>query len=168
MWHWLSVWSEVQTFCIWSSWCHCIAKPHHLLPHLNPYWFYLSGTGLHRLCWKRGHSTGIVVVVGWAQCVINNNIFVTIQPKWDKLSVEVIREWCYGPSQLCIYANDDNNQNEENTANTSALISNQKIITCERMWFPTTMWGICEWHWTASRANCTHITFIYNTWTIYH
>ena len=20
---WLSVWSEVQTICIWSSWCHC-------------------------------------------------------------------------------------------------------------------------------------------------
>ena len=25
---------------------HCIPKPHHLLPHLNPDWFYLSGTGL--------------------------------------------------------------------------------------------------------------------------
>ena len=24
-------------------------KPHHLLPHLNPDWFYLSGTGLPRL-----------------------------------------------------------------------------------------------------------------------
>jgi len=30
-------------------WCHCIAKPHHLLPHLNPDWFYLSGTGSPRL-----------------------------------------------------------------------------------------------------------------------
>jgi len=51
---WLSVWSEVQIVCIWSSWCHCIPKPHHLLPHLNPDWFYLSGTGLPRLSWKRG------------------------------------------------------------------------------------------------------------------
>jgi len=42
---WLSVWSEVQIVCIWSSLCHCISKPHHLLPHLNPGWFYLSGTG---------------------------------------------------------------------------------------------------------------------------
>ena len=41
---WLSVWTEVQIVCIWSSWCHCIPKPHHLLPHLNPDWFYLSGT----------------------------------------------------------------------------------------------------------------------------
>ena len=31
-----------------------IPKPHHLLPHLNPHWFYLSGTGLPRLFWKRG------------------------------------------------------------------------------------------------------------------
>ena len=29
-------------------------KPHHLLPHLNPDWFYLSGTHLLRLSWKRG------------------------------------------------------------------------------------------------------------------
>jgi len=43
---WLSGWSEVQIvyICI-----HCIPKPHHLLPHLNPDWFYLSGTGLPRL-----------------------------------------------------------------------------------------------------------------------
>ena len=48
------VWSEVQIDCIWSSWCHCIPKPHHLLPHLNPDWFYLSGTSLPRLSWERG------------------------------------------------------------------------------------------------------------------
>jgi len=30
-----------------------ITKPHHLLTHLNPDWFYLSGTGLPRLSWKR-------------------------------------------------------------------------------------------------------------------
>ena len=26
-------------FCIWSTWCHCIPKPHHLLPRLSPDWF---------------------------------------------------------------------------------------------------------------------------------
>jgi len=31
------VWlSEVQIVCIWSSLCHCIPKPHHLLLHLSP------------------------------------------------------------------------------------------------------------------------------------
>jgi len=45
-WVWLSVWSDVQIVCtLWSSWCYCIPKPHHLLPYLNPDWFYhLSGT----------------------------------------------------------------------------------------------------------------------------
>ena len=37
--------------CIWSSWCHCIPKLCHLLPHFNPDWFCLSGTGLPRLSW---------------------------------------------------------------------------------------------------------------------
>jgi len=37
-------------------------KPQHLLPHLNPDWFYLSGTCLPRLSWERGHQTGVVVV----------------------------------------------------------------------------------------------------------
>jgi len=31
-----------------------ILKPH-LLPYLNPDWFYLSGTSLPRLSWKRSH-----------------------------------------------------------------------------------------------------------------
>ena len=35
-----------------------IPKPHHLLPHLNPDWFYLSRTGLPRLSWRRGRSMG--------------------------------------------------------------------------------------------------------------
>jgi len=50
----LSVWSKLQIVCLWSSWCHVIPKPHRLLPHLNPDWFYLSGTtGLPRLSRKR-------------------------------------------------------------------------------------------------------------------
>jgi len=28
---------------------------HHLLLHLNPEWFNLSGAGLPSLSWKRGH-----------------------------------------------------------------------------------------------------------------
>ena len=59
----LSVWSEVQIACIWSSWCHCIPKAHNLLPHLSPDWFYLCGTGLPRLSWKRGRWTDVVVAV---------------------------------------------------------------------------------------------------------
>jgi len=28
-------------------------KTHHLLPQLNPDWFYLSGSGLRRFSWKK-------------------------------------------------------------------------------------------------------------------
>ena len=34
--------------------CQCILKPHSLLSHLNPDWFYLSGAGVPTLSWKRG------------------------------------------------------------------------------------------------------------------
>jgi len=33
------------------------------LVHLNPDWFYLSGTGLHMLSWKRGQWTGVAIIV---------------------------------------------------------------------------------------------------------
>jgi len=35
-----------------------IPKHHHLLPHLNPDWFYLSGSGLPRLSWKKRPLNG--------------------------------------------------------------------------------------------------------------
>ena len=49
---WLSVWSEVQTVCIWSSWCH------HLLPYLNPDWFCLSGYRLTRVVLEKRPLNG--------------------------------------------------------------------------------------------------------------
>ena len=56
-----SAWSEVQTVCIWSSWCHCHPQTPSSLASFIPDWFYLSGTGLPRLSWKRGHYTGVCV-----------------------------------------------------------------------------------------------------------
>ena len=40
-----------------------IPKPYSLLRHLYPDWFYLSGTGLSRFSWKRGHELHAVIVV---------------------------------------------------------------------------------------------------------
>ena len=50
---WLSICSEVQNVCIWSSWCYCIPRPRHLLLYLNPDWFCLSLTSLPRLSLKK-------------------------------------------------------------------------------------------------------------------
>ena len=36
------------------------------LRYLNSDWFYLSATGLPKLSWKRGHQTGMVIVVFYA------------------------------------------------------------------------------------------------------
>jgi len=45
----LSVWSEVQMTCIWSSWCHCHLSP---IASLKSRLFNLSGARLPRLSWK--------------------------------------------------------------------------------------------------------------------
>ena len=48
---WLSLWNEVQIrlFAFDPADATAITKPHRLLPHFNPDWFYFSGTGLARL-----------------------------------------------------------------------------------------------------------------------
>jgi len=44
---WLSVWSEVQMICIWSSWCYCHPVISCFIKIQNG--CYLSGTSLLRL-----------------------------------------------------------------------------------------------------------------------
>jgi len=47
---WLSIWSEVQVICIWSSWCHC----HHIISCSSkiqnslPYWCRLTQVVLEK------------------------------------------------------------------------------------------------------------------------
>ena len=60
---WLSVCSEVQTVCIWSSWCHCIPKPRHLMRHLNPDWFLPFSYRLTLVVLGKRPLTDVVVVV---------------------------------------------------------------------------------------------------------
>ena len=46
------------------------------LPHLNPVWFYLSGTGLPRLSWKRGREVGVLVVV--VNCCLRDYLLLAV------------------------------------------------------------------------------------------
>jgi len=41
---WLSVWSEVQMICIWSSWCHChpIISCSNKIQNGLPFWCWLT------------------------------------------------------------------------------------------------------------------------------
>jgi len=62
---WLSVWSEVQMICIWSSWCHC----HPIISCSSKIQnVYLSGAGLHRLSWKKGPLNRC------SSCIIVHNV----------------------------------------------------------------------------------------------
>jgi len=47
--------SKCRLFAYGPADATAIPKPRHLLPDLNPEWFYLSDVGLPRLSWKRGH-----------------------------------------------------------------------------------------------------------------
>ena len=47
---WLSVWSEMQMICIWSSWCHCHPIT---VASAKSRMVYPSGTGLPSCCEKR-------------------------------------------------------------------------------------------------------------------
>ena len=57
---WLSVWSDVQIVCIWAN---AIPKPHRLLPHLNPDWFYLCCNQLTQVVLEKRLLNGCCVVV---------------------------------------------------------------------------------------------------------
>jgi len=48
---WLSVWREVHIVAYGPA--DATAKMHHLLSHLNPNWFYVSGTSLPRCPGKK-------------------------------------------------------------------------------------------------------------------
>ena len=74
---WLSVWSEVQIVCIWSSWCHCIPKPHHLLPRFKsrlvlPFWYRLTQVVLEKRLLNgcsNGSSSRSWSVIDWLKYV---------------------------------------------------------------------------------------------------
>ena len=49
-------WGLFGARCRWFAYGLADVLPsHHLLPHLNPEWFYLSDAGFSRLSWKWGH-----------------------------------------------------------------------------------------------------------------
>ena len=61
---WLSVWSQVQTVCIWSSWCHCHPKTPPSLASFKsglilPFWYWLTQAALEKRL-LNGCSSSIV------------------------------------------------------------------------------------------------------------
>jgi len=58
-----------------------ISKPHHLLPHLNPDWFYLSDNGIPRMSRKRSRQTGVVVSRQYKSIQIITTVHLWIRNK---------------------------------------------------------------------------------------
>jgi len=83
-----------------------IPKPHHLLPHLNPDWFYLSGTSLPMLSWKRGRLTAVVLLL--LQLLNGCSSSRRFHPSSDWRAVEACCQpwtwWCSDATALAGYA----------------------------------------------------------------
>ena len=64
--------SKARLFACGPADATAVPKPRHLLPGLNPDWFYLSGTGLPRLSWKKAlNGCCSVVFVGVLSVVLS-------------------------------------------------------------------------------------------------
>ena len=64
---WLSVWSEVQMICIWSSWCHCrpIIPCSSKIQNSLPFWCRLTQVGLEK---RPLNGCSVVVVSPFSIC----------------------------------------------------------------------------------------------------
>ena len=89
---WLSVWSEVQIVCIWSSWCHC--HPETPSSHLNPdcflpFWYWLTQVVLEK---RLLNGCGVVVPSIWWFVCRRSKKFV------DFISVCLIKDYMQRPN----------------------------------------------------------------------
>jgi len=92
---WLSVWSEVQIVCIWSSWCHCHPKtPSSLASFISrlvlPFWYWLTQVILEKRLLTHTHTCLTAICPGLPRQAgtrrQNQSGF-----KWSK------RQWVFAP-----------------------------------------------------------------------
>ena len=68
---WWGVWPRCRLLAYGPADATVIPKPHHLLPHVNTDWFYLSVPCLPRLSWKKKAVKRTGVVVAAAAAVVS-------------------------------------------------------------------------------------------------
>ena len=104
---WLSVWSEVQIVCIWSSWCHCHPQTPSSLASLKsrlvlPFWYRLTQVVLEKRL-LNGWSYSCRVVVWCERCC---RVSVCRNGRWAVLLVccSDTRSACWSPACSCCSA----------------------------------------------------------------
>ena len=98
---WLSVWRKVQTVCVWSSWCHCIPKPHHILPDSNPDWQnvpeHFSSSVLRKKTYKTPQNVSVHVTAKSNRQyghTSKSNVFSTSCLIWSGVVMRARVSWC--------------------------------------------------------------------------
>ena len=98
---WLSVWRKVQMVCVWSSWCHCIPKPHHILPDSNPDWQnvpeHFSSSVLRKKTYKTPQNVSVHVTAKSNRQyghTSKSNVFSTSCLIWSGVVMCARVSWC--------------------------------------------------------------------------
>ena len=93
---WLSVWSEVQILCIWSSCCHCLLKTLSSLAWFKsrlvlPFWYWLTQLVLEKRPLNRCSSSSSSSMLMVVCC--SDAITEFMWRRWSSLSEKVHRWW---------------------------------------------------------------------------
>jgi len=81
---WLSVWSEVQIICVWSSWCHChpIISCFSKIQNGLPFWCRLNQVVLEKRPlngWSTSSSSSLCLFGSVWQLNVNTRVRTTVQ-----------------------------------------------------------------------------------------
>jgi len=103
---WLSVWSEMQMICNWSSWCHChpIISCSGKIQNGLPFWFRLTKFVLEKRPLNGCSSSTWKTVWLWLPCVANADIifsscffFFFSSPNLNGCRLDVYHTSTHGP-----------------------------------------------------------------------
>jgi len=129
---WLSVWSEVQMICIWSSWCHC---------HPIISCFIEIQIGLTFLvpaypgCWKRPLN-GCLSVLLWLVWVRGRILlYYTVMPLWCRCrndNESLLSDWVDWISDSSDSSSDDDTRHRSCTRYATTVSYSQNSFISER------------------------------------
>jgi len=94
---WLSVWTEVQIVCIWSSWCHCISVISFTSRLVLPFWYLLTQVVLEKRPLNRcscGSGSSSSSTVFLKKICISPSQKQRMDASWIGIFYEQVGVWC--------------------------------------------------------------------------